>query len=78
MRLQKLILFQKLLDRGIKPTSEEFEKNVVSLLHEKIVESVDFNHVSPDTLAKVDQVAKNFKSDMKKLWTRSDVSMILF
>ena len=44
MQFDKLLLFQKLLEKGIKPTgptSTDFEATVVSILHEKIREEVE-------------------------------------
>ena len=73
MHFDKLLLFQKLLEKGIKPTgptSIDFEATVVSILHEKIREEVDLHLVAPETFAVVDRFAKNFKSEMKKLYTR--------
>ena len=73
MHFDKLLLFQKLLEKGIKPTgptSIDFEATVVSILHEKIREEVDLHLVAPETFAVVDRFAKNFKSEMKILYTR--------
>ena len=73
MHFDKLLLFQKLLEKGIKPTgptSTDFEATVVSILHEKIREEVDLHLVAPETFAVVDRFAKNFKSEMKILYTR--------
>ena len=43
-----------------------------------LAEVVDLKFVAPETFAKVSQVAKNFKSDLKKLWTKPKVQPILF
>ena len=74
MRLQKLAVFNKLLDQGVKPHSPEFEKCVASLLKEKINEEADLKYVSEETLGKVAQVAQKFKSDMKMMFTSPKVS----
>ena len=70
MRVEKLAILKKLVEEcKIKPPSSEFEQKVVTLLREKIAEETNLQYVAPETFAKVDQVAKNFKSDMKKLWS---------
>lgn len=74
MYYEKWDLLTKLLGKGIKPTNPEFEKSVVSLLKEKIGLEFHLDYVSPETLAKVDQQAKDFKHEMKKLWSSKTVS----
>ena len=77
VRLEKLPLFEKLFELGIKPISDNFEETLVSLIKEKIAAKVDLNYVSPDTFAKVDQIAKNFKTITKKDWRSTAVSLEL-
>ena len=70
MRLEKLAFLKKIVEEyKINPPSSEFEQKAVTLLREKIAEETNLQYVAPETFSKVDQVAKNFKSDMKKLWT---------
>ena len=78
VRLEKLPLFQKLFDQGIKPNSENFIKVLVSMIKEKIAAKVDIKYVSEETFAKVDQIAKNFKTITKGDWTTKKVFKNLF
>ena len=74
MYYEKWDLLTKLLGKGIKPTNPDFEKSVVSLLKEKIALEIELIHVSPETNAKAEQQARDFKHEMKKLWTSKSVS----
>ena len=73
MKIEKLKVYLKLEEQGLKCTSEDFVPNMESYLKNCLAEVVDLKFVAPETFAKVSQVAKNFKSDLKKLWTKPKV-----
>ena len=73
MKIEKIIVFNKLVDKGITPVKPEFENCVHSLLKEKVLEEVDLHFLSPKTLEKMVQVAQTFKTKMKQLWCSTKV-----
>ena len=69
MRIDKITVLKEIVElHKINPPSPDFENKVVSVLREKIAQETNLDYVAPETFAKVDQVASNFTSDMKKLW----------
>ena len=78
MKIEKLKVYLNLEEQGLKCTSEEFVPRMVSHLKECMAKIVDLNFVAPSTFEKIDQVAKNFKSDLYKLWKKPKVVPILF
>ena len=69
MIISKLEVFNKVLAKGIKPTSPDFLKSVVSEI-KQIIESAGVNllYVAPETLAKIDEIAQHFKSKTHVDW----------
>ncbi len=78
MRLEKLPIFKKLLDSGIKPTAANFESALVAEIKSKIAVEVDWKYVSPETKAYVDQIAQLFASKMGMDWRSKTKVCTLF
>ena len=69
IRVEKLLLFDKLINQGIKPNSEKFQACVISLLKDKIAEEIDLKFVGPDTFTKVETDAQKWSSLMRIQYT---------
>ena len=73
--IEKNSILQKLWDRGIKPYMPNFESSVLSELEEAVVNKakVELKYVSPETRAKMAELAQLFKSKMKNLMSSTAV-----
>ena len=79
MKVEKLKIFLKVLEDGIKitgPTSDQFVPNVIKQLKSVISEETDLNYLDPKTFAQVTQLAKTFWSNLKILYRSSKVFSI--
>ena len=76
MKVEKLAVLKQIVEEHkINPPNSQFEEKVVSVFREKIAQEINLDYVAPETFAKVNQVASNFTSDMKKLWRSPKVCM---
>ena len=76
IHIEKLKLFLKLWDQGIKPFHSNYKSSVVSEIEENIGQKVELKNVSPETRANVDDLAKVFTQRTKAIVTSTSVSII--
>ena len=76
IQIEKLQVFEKLWDQGIKPIHSNFRSSVISEIEENIGQKVVLKNVSPETRKNVEDLAKVFTQRTKAMFTSSSVCII--